>query len=199
MRSKLLLHNILLFLFKGKNFLSELNSKSIRENSNVFVSALEFLLDLFLLIVAQSFNVVDNCLKMALVLALTNSCLIQVSFDSLDESRLRELSGSNHLLLCSVCVAGQIVASSVSVTNDFDPTIRSKNFSIPAVRSIVSHFSLQVLSESDTSFFQTASLQEQEGSNEEVGQSLIVNDLLSNSFTDGEISARLAVSVLDLS
>lgn len=77
-------------------------------------------------------------------------------------------------------VRREIVGASVSQADDLDPAVRSHDFCIPSVFSVVSHLVVSVLSEANRVLMNATADQEQVGANHEIGVSFVADDTLFN-------------------
>mmetsp|Transcript_20111 Transcript_20111/g.57714 ORF Transcript_20111/g.57714 Transcript_20111/m.57714 type:complete len:547 (-) Transcript_20111:435-2075(-) len=83
-------------------------------------------------------------------------------------------------------VHGQIVASTVSVTNAFHPTVRGLDLQIPTIAGVVCHLRLEMLTESHTSGVHTNLLHEKLRTGHKVAQSFIVDKARLDCRADGQ-------------
>ena len=94
---------------------------------------------------------------------------------------LIEFSPSTECFSCSLFVSLKIVTSSMRNTDTFDPTIRTFNLNIPAIRRIMRHFIGSVLSETQSICIDTDSNKEIKRATHKESDRWVSNQRLLNS------------------
>ncbi len=181
--SVLFLHHIHNFLFKAHVIFCKLQICSICINSNELIG-FKFCLKLGLLFLCGIFQVWNDSLGVFLEL-LSDNFSVKNDWSLKFRSRFFESSWSNKFGSWTQSMVCQIKSWPVSTSNNLNPSRSSQGFSIPTVACVMGHLIFQMLSKSDVSIsFKSNILQEEEDSDNEVSQCLVIDNFLFNSLSD---------------
>jgi len=194
-RSELFFHNSLLLELKGDHIGGNGEGSAVFEGKGPGLVGGQGFRSGLSGVFVKSFEGFDDGLVVSLE-SFADDGLGELSFEDFDFFSLSEFSGGNQIFLGEFGVSGQIESRSVSDTDNFDPTVRSEDFSIPTVLRVMGHFVGQMLSESDTFRSDTASNQEHVGSGNEVSQSFVVDNLLSKGVSKSHFNSFTTVGLL---
>lgn len=123
--------------------------------------------------------------SLGILLELGARLLLIQDWDPLfDDVGFLELLACSQWLASGLLVHRQIISRAVGTSDTLGPAVRVENLAVPAVRGVVGHFVLQVLSEADLRHVHANLLHELVDSDEEVSKSLVVNKLCCDSFTN---------------
>lgn len=195
-RSELFFHNSLLLKFKTDHIGGDGESSAVFKGQGPGLVGGQGFRSGLSGVFVEVFEGFDDSLVVSLE-SFTDDGLSELGFEDFDFLSLGEFSGGNQIFLGEFGVSGQIKSRSVSNTDNFDPTVRSEDFSIPTVLRIMGHFVGQMLSESDTFRSDTTSDQERVSSGDEISQGFVVDDLLSEGFSKGHFNSVTTGGLLD--
>ena len=123
--------------------------------------------------------------------------LVDLELELLFDQGLRKTLTDNQLFASLVRVNSQIVGRAIGTANALLPAVRGVNLGIPAVAGVMGHLVGHVLTETNAVGVDTDLGQEHVDADQEVAQSLVVDNLLLHSLANSDVQKVSLARELD--